>query len=202
MTWVKLCGMTRRPDVEAAVDAGADAVGFVTHPGSPRCVTPDAIAVLVDGIPLTAFLVTVDAEPGWLVDTAAGLGVGGVQPHGSMAAESAEAAVAAGLQVLFPVHPASPQAPVDPPAGAVPLLDNAAPGLHGGTGRSFDWSLTAGVSGPFVLAGGLHPGNVARAVEITGAWGVDVAGGVESSPGVKDHEMMRMFVDLAKGGAR
>jgi phosphoribosylanthranilate isomerase len=198
VSWVKLCGMTRRSDVEAAVAAGADAVGFVTHPGSPRCVTLEDVAGLVDGLGLATFLVTVDAEAARLVESALDLGVTGVQPHGRGAFEAATEALAGGLRVLFPVHPSTGGSMVDVPNGAIPLLDNSAEGLHGGTGLAFDWSLAAEVPERFVLAGGLDPGNVAEAIRRTGAWGVDVASGIEASPGVKDHAMLRRFVEEAR----
>lgn len=198
MSWVKLCGMTRRSDVEAAVAAGADAVGFVTHPASPRCVSVEDVAGLADGIGVATFLVTVDAKAARLVESALELGVTGVQPHGRGAVEAATEAMAGGLSVLFPVHPSAGGSVLDVPEGAIPLLDNTAEGLHGGTGLAFDWSLAAAVPGRFVLAGGLDPGNVADSIRRTGAWGVDVASGIESSPGVKDHEMLRRFVEEAR----
>jgi phosphoribosylanthranilate isomerase len=199
MTWVKLCGMTRRIDVEAAVDAGADAVGFVVYPGSPRHVDAAAVAGLAEGIDAERFLVTVDADPEWLTATAADVGVDGVQPHGTHAEAAARAALEAGLRVLFPVAVGNdiPDLSVVP-AGARPLLDTAAGILRGGSGRSFDWSLASGLGGGFVLAGGLTPGVVADAVRRTGAWGVDVASGVEAAPGVKDHVLMRRFVTEAR----
>ena len=199
MTWVKLCGMTRRRDVEVAVAAGADAVGFVVYDGSPRRVAPARVAHLASDLPIASFLVTVDAEPGWLVDTARGAGTTGVQPHGRHASEAAGAALAAGLEVLYPVAVGAekPDLSVLPP-GARLLLDSAAAGLYGGTGRPFDWSLVAGLDPEFVLAGGLTPDTVAEAVRRARPWGVDVASGVEEAPGIKDHRLLRRFVEEAK----
>ena len=103
MTWVKLCGMARRRDVEAAVGVGADAVGFVVAPVSPRCVPLDLVAGLGAGITIDRFLLTVDADPDWVLAAAMSSGMSGVQPHGANAAATARLALSAGLKVLFPI---------------------------------------------------------------------------------------------------
>lgn len=198
MTWVKLCGMTRREDVERAEQVGADAVGFVVYEGSARRVAPDDVARLGTGIGVERYLVTVDEDPSRLVAMAGRAEVTGVQPHGRHAHAAAEAALAAGLGVLFPV-PVGVEA-VDlsgVPTGCIPLLDRMSP-RHGGTGRSFDWRLADDLHRPWVLAGGLTPGTVGAAVARLAPWGVDVASGVEVAPGVKDHELMREFVEAAR----
>ncbi len=199
MTWVKLCGMTRRGDVEAAVESGADAVGFVVAEMSPRCISLDVVAELNAGIFIERYLLTVDADPDWVVDAAISSGVSGVQPHGVHAADTAHAALAAGLEVLFPI-PVMTTTPAlhAVPDGARPLLDTGGSGVHGGSGRPFAWDLASGLPGDFVIAGGLTPESVASAIAITGAWGVDVSSGVEESPGIKDHELMRRFVAASR----
>ena len=106
--------------------------------------------------------------------------------------------MAAGYRVLFPVPVGGAADLGRVPDGAMPLLDTAVPGLHGGTGAAFDWSLAAGLERAIVVAGGLDPGNVADAVAATGAWGVDVASGVERRPGVKDPDAMRRFVEAVR----
>jgi len=198
MTWVKLCGMTRRGDVEAAFLAGADAVGFVTAPGSVRRVTPEQAAVLGEGFGIERYLVTVDLEPGLLLATALLAAVDGVQPHGRHSVEAADLMLREGYRVLFPVRVDGPPDLLQVPDGAIPLLDTAVPGLHGGTGESFDWGLAAGLGRDVVVAGGLTPGNVGVAVAAAVPWGVDVASGVESAPGVKDSVAMRRFVEAAR----
>lgn len=199
MTWVKLCGMTTREDVLAAVACGADAVGFVVAAGSPRRVDPDRLAALAEGVPIGRYLVTVDAEPDEALAFAAAGGVDGVQPHGRHAIAVARAARDAGLSVLFPVAvvDGTPDLAIVPD-GCRPLLDTGGTGLHGGSGRTFRWQHAAGLSRPFVVAGGLTPNNVAEAVAVSGAWGVDVASGVESVAGIKDHEAMRRFVEAVR----
>ena len=198
MTWVKFCGMTRREDVEAAVVAGADAVGFVTASGSVRRVTPEQAALLGDGIGIERFLVTVDLEPGLLLAAARVGGVDGVQPHGRHSVEAADLMLREGYRVLFPVRVDGRPDLSQVPDGAIPLLDTAVPGLHGGTGESFDWSLAAGLDRDVVVAGGLTPWNVAVAMAAAVPWGVDVASGVESTLGVKDSVAMKRFVEAAR----
>jgi phosphoribosylanthranilate isomerase len=198
MTWIKFCGMTRRSDVEMAAALGVDAVGFVTYPGSPRAVKPEEAARLGEGIEPRRFLVTVDLGPEELLEAAALAGVDGVQPHGRRSVVAAAAAQRAGYEVLFPVPVARSVDLGDVPTGAMPLLDVADPGRHGGTGRTFDWRLAEGLDVDFVLAGGLKPGNVAAAVRITAPWGVDVSSGIEQAPRVKDQRRMREFVEALR----
>ncbi len=192
--WVKLCGMQSAADVAAAAQAGADAVGFVTAARSIRHITPDMAAEYGRSAALETYLVTEDQPPEALLRAAAIAAVSGVQPHGTHAAAAAEAALAAGLKVLFPIA-------VDPgadftgvPEGAVPILDSAT----WGGGVAFDHSLIPAGFGPFVLAGGLTPENVADAVRSLHPYGVDVSSGIESEPGVKDHRLMREFVEAVR----
>jgi phosphoribosylanthranilate isomerase len=198
MTWVKLCGMRTAADVEAALAAGADAVGFVTVPGSPRRITVEEAGAAGQRQPIATYLVTVDLEPAAALEAAGRARVDGLQPHGRHARAAAEAALAAGLQVLFPVPARRPLDVGGVPDGAVPLLDTADPDRHGGTGRSFDWTVAAGLDRPVVLAGGLTADTVADAIRIAAPWGVDVSSGIESAPGVKDHGEMRRFVEAVR----
>jgi phosphoribosylanthranilate isomerase len=195
--WVKVCGLRLRRDVEVAVEAGADAVGFVLA-DSPRRVSPATARALGAGIPIDTVLVTVDAEPEQLMRWVDGTGASGVQPHGRYAQTAGDAAVARGLFVL---HPVAIRAAVDLAeiaADRVPLVDTYRPGRSGGTGTPFDWSLTEGVQRDFVLAGGLSPDNVVEAITRARPWGVDASTGLESAAGVKDPERIRAFVREAK----
>ena len=103
MTWVKVCGLRRPTDVEAAIEAGADAVGFVLAEGSPRYVTETRARELAGGVPVLTVIVTVDLTPDQLLAAVAATGVGGVQPHGDYRQEAAAAAEREGLFVLHPV---------------------------------------------------------------------------------------------------
>ncbi len=197
MTWVKVCGLTRVEDVVAAVAAGADAVGIVLIPSSPRYVPRERAGVLVaaaEGV--RRVLLTVDVAPGALEDLLDETGADGIQPYGSHASAVATAAVAAGVFVLRPV-PVAAGVDLPGPEEGVPLLDAAGPAL-GGTGRRFDWELAAGIDGPWVLAGGLGPDNVAEAVAMVRPWGVDASSRLETAPGIKDHGRVAAFVREAK----
>ena len=199
MIWVKTCGLRTEADVAAAVDAGADAVGFVLAPDSPRRVTATRAQELTRDVPVLSVIVTVDLTPGALLAAAASTGARGVQPHGKHRWEAAGAAEREGLFVL---HPLAVRGPVDlseVPDGQTPLLDSFRPGMHGGTGESFDWDVLRGLERNYVLAGGLGPDNVAAAVQSAAPWGVDASSGLESSPGVKDPVLIRDFVEIARG---
>lgn len=195
--FVKVCGLSRLADVEAAAGAGADAVGFVHWQPSPRHLPVPAIAKLAAASPLPGYLVTVDLPAGPLVEMAIEAAVAGVQPHGRHAPEAAAAAIAAGLSVIRPTRPGTPTDEI--PLDQILLLDTPHPDLPGGSGATFDWSLAASVGRPFILAGGLGPDNVAEAVRTVRPFGVDASSRLESAPGVKDADRIRRFVEEAKG---
>jgi phosphoribosylanthranilate isomerase len=196
MTWVKVCGLSQPAEVEAAVVAGADAVGFVFYEPSPRNITPDRARALGQTAGVLTVAVTVDLDADSLLHIADLAGVGAVQPHGANAAQAASAAIEAGLAVLRPVTVAGPVDLTVVPGDELPLLDS---GSIGGTGTAFDWSWLGNLDRPFVLAGGLGPDNVADAVERFAPWGVDASSGLESAPGVKDLSKVTAFVNRAKG---
>ena len=201
MTWVKVCGITSEAARDAAVESGADAVGFVLAPSSPRAVDVATARALITGVEIGTFLVTVDMPPDDLVALVEATGARGVQPHGAHRHDVAVVALSLGLDVLLPVAvgAAGPRDEVDEVArGAIPLLDTADDGVHGGTGRVFAWDLVAGLHRPFVLAGGLGPDNVADAIHAVRPWGVDASSRLESAPGVKDPDTIRAFVARAR----
>jgi len=203
VTWVKICGLTREADVATAVDAGADALGFVLAGRSARCIPVQRAAALMTGVPALRILVTEDEEPEELLEAASLTGADGVQPHGQHRVAAAAAAAEAGFLVLRPVAVGS-TGPEDDlaalPTTEIPLLDRARPGGSGGSGEVFDWDLIAATERRFVLAGGLGPGNVASAVTRVRPWGVDASSRLESAPGVKDPGKVAAFVARAKGG--
>ncbi len=196
MTWVKVCGLTTSDDVEVAVAAGADAVGFVNVPESPRYVTLDRATGLAADVTAVTVLLTIDLDP---TDALAALdrtGISAIQPYGENRREAAAAALAAGYRVLFSMRP-GPDLDLSQVPG-IPLLDTPSQTHLGGTGRSFDWELARGVTEAFVLAGGLGPDNVVDAIARVGPWGVDASSGLERSPGHKDHSMVADFINKAK----
>lgn len=196
MTWVKVCGLTRTEDVAAAVAAGADAVGFVSHPGSPRYVSLPALADLAHDVPITTVVLTVDLGVAAAMTAVEATGVDAIQPYGVHANAIAAAAIDAGIAVLYPVGRLDDDLTI--PDGAVPLFDTPDESVHGGTGRTFDWSLLDDAVGDFVLAGGLGPDNVAQAVRSVRPWGVDASSRLEAAPGVKDAGKVTAFVQEAK----
>ena len=190
-----------------AVSAGADAIGLVLA-SSPRQISLEQAKQLAQYVAehhpgVLTFAVTADRTPEELCTLVQVLAVSGVQPHGRYSQEAGISARLANpeLAVLEPVG-------VDPvkglgdwstiPEGHRPLFDTKMHGVEGGSGISFDWGLVADVSRQFVLAGGLNAENVAQAVAISGAWGVDASSGLESSPGTKDLIRIRDFVQGAK----
>ncbi len=198
---VKICGITRLEDALAAARLGADWVGFNFWPRSRRYLAPEAAAPIVAALPASVLPVGVFVDP-----TAAELsravqvsGVRTVQLHGDEPPALCAAAlvpVVKGIRVRD-AHSLAALAAYEVSAF---LLDSPGPG-YGGSGRVFDWSLAAEIAAelPLWLAGGLTPENVGEAVRRVRPRGVDVASGVESSPGVKDMGLMEAFVRNAKG---
>jgi phosphoribosylanthranilate isomerase len=198
---VKICGITRLEDALAAAQAGADALGFNFWPKSKRYLEPRAAAEIIALLPPFVATVGVFVDPtrDEALRAAEASGVQWLQLHGD---ESPEFCAALPLPVLKAVrvrHRASLDA-LDEYDVAGFLLDADSTG-YGGSGATFDWDLAAEAArrAPIVLAGGLRPENVADAVRKVRPWGVDVASGVESAPGVKDHEKTARFIREAKG---
>ncbi len=195
---VKICGLTRREDVAAAVAAGADLVGFV-FAASPRRVTPGKVLEIGAGVPAAVKKVGVfvDERPERVVEIARTCGLDLVQLHGGEDEAYCRRILAAGCDFIKVFRLGRDRRP---PTAAFPgswalLFDTFLPGMAGGGGRTFDWNLVSGWSGRrFFLAGGLDPGNVGRALALTRPFGVDVSSGVESAPGIKDHEKIKRFV--------
>ena len=198
MTWVKVCGMRTVSDLEAAAEAGADVVGLVLIPGTPRYLELDDAARLASASRLPAVILTLDATPGDLVDLVDQVGAAGVQPYGDHVPESAHAAAEAGAFVLRPVRVRGPVDLGALPPGHTAFLDAYSPDALGGTGKQVapEWLPPPGSR--YVLAGGLKPSNVADAVSRYRPWGVDASSGLESAPGVKDPARIRDFVRNAK----
>jgi phosphoribosylanthranilate isomerase len=203
-TRVKICGLTRAEDVHAAVALGADAIGLVFYPPSPRAVTPLVAAKLAEVVPAFVTLVGlfVDAEPGTIRETIAQVPLGALQFHGH---EEPDDCVGYGLPWLKAIA-VRPGVDLDREseryAGAASLLlDTFDPRIAGGTGRRFDWDLVPpSLAGSIVLAGGLDPSNVEEAVRRVRPYAVDVSGGVESSKGVKDRVKMQRFFRGVRDG--
>lgn len=194
MTRVKICGIRTEQAARAAVEAGADAVGFVFYPQSPRFVEPHTAARLARLLPpfVLRVGVFVNAPVEAVRRIAEQVGLDLVQLHGD---EPPEVCARMPRRVIKAVRVDGPQALERArhyPACAV-LLDAYAPDRYGGTGRSFDWSLARGLDRPVILSGGLTPDNVAQAVRQVRPYAVDVSSGVETS-GDKDPQKVAAFV--------
>ena len=200
MTWVKVCGLTRESDVAAAVDSGADALGFVLVQGSPRQISTERAADLMDGVPALRILLTVDASIGEMAAAVDASSPDGLQPYGNQADEVAAWGQANGLIVLHPLRrgAAGSWGVGTVPEGQIPLLDSATGADLGGTGVPLDWDSLPRPARPFVLAGGLDPSNVSIAIATLRPWGVDASTGLESAPGIKDTARVAAFVEEAK----
>ena len=206
MTRVKLCGITSEDDRDAAVAAGADAVGFIVDVAvdTPREVTVESAADLVDGLPpfVSSVLVTMPDSVEDALALQQAVRADAIQVHGTLSPEYVGGLRArADATVLAAVSPDDDVAAYADHADAL-LVDSVDEAGGGGTGETHDWERTRGVvSGvdvPVVLAGGLTPDNVAEAVETVGPYAVDTASGVESAGGVKDADAMEQFVARAR----
>lgn len=198
MTWVKVCGMRAAADVEAAAEAGADALGLNLIPGTPRYLEVDDAARLASLSRVPSVILTLDARPHELVELLERVGAAGAQPYGDHAPDAARAAATAGAFVLRPHRVRGPVDLGTIPTGQTGLLDGYSPDGLGGTGRQVapEWLPPPGSH--YVLAGGLSPSNVAEAVSRHRPWGVDASSGLESAYGVKDPARIRSFVRNAK----
>ncbi len=188
---VKICGITNRDDAMAAVEYGAGALGFIFYPKSPRHATAEMLAPWIGEIPAGVLKVGVfvDEAPDRIEALAAEVGLDVAQLHGAEtpAQHPRNLIIWKGMRVRDGILPST-----DYPADAI-LLDGP------GNGRTFDWSLAKQLQRPFVLAGGLTPENVREAIEQTNPYGVDIASGIESVPGRKDHTRMKQFIKAAQG---
>ncbi|GBD30581.1 N-(5'-phosphoribosyl)anthranilate isomerase [bacterium HR32] len=194
MTRVKICGVRTEAAARAAAEAGADAVGFVFYPESPRFLRPERAAEIARTLPpfVVRVGVFVNAPLAVVDEVADRVGLDVVQLHGD---EPPEVCARMRRRVVKAVRVRSAQdveAVRRYPVGAV-LLDTHVPGRYGGTGQRFDWSAVPSLDRPVILSGGLTPENVAQAVVLVRPYGVDVSSGVETD-GEKDPRKIAAFV--------
>ena len=205
----KICGLSTPDTLDAAIEAGAGFVGFVTFPRSPRHIESlDLLKSLGERVPRTVVRVGLFVDPDdALIDARLATGaIDMLQLHGAETPERLAALKArTGKQVMKAIKVASPtdvERGIAAYAGVADrLMFDAADGtLPGGNAKAFDWTFLSGrtVPLPWFLAGGLNPGNVAEAVRVTGARAVDVSSGVEATRGVKSAELIRAFLGAVR----
>lgn len=196
---VKICGITNEEDLRAAAEAGADALGFNFYPGSPRYLSEQDAEALLRVVPAGVLKVGVFVnEPSERVAALAKrLGLDVVQLHGQCGTPS-------GLRIWRVVQLGSglDQAALQDPDAEAVVLEAAAAGAWGGTGKTFDWSLARVAGRRIVLAGGLDAENVGAAIAAARPWGVDACSRLEAAPGRKDHRRVRDFIRAARQAAR
>ena len=194
---VKVCGITRLEDAEAAVGLGADAIGFILWPKSPRVISLDEAARIANALPpfVTRVGVFVNPSLNEAREAVDRVGLDAVQLHGDETPAAFRALPVRCLKVATLESDDDIRAVAAWPADVMPLVDAADRERRGGTGRVANWTRAAQVSfvRPIVLSGGLTADNVSQAIAATRPWAVDVSSGVETSPGVKSVERMEKF---------
>jgi phosphoribosylanthranilate isomerase len=210
MTWVKVCGMTNLEDALSAVEAGADAVGFVFYEKSSRCVSVETARQILQELPkeIEKVGVFVNEAGDMLSEIAERAGLTAIQMHGDredphvadlVKARRPELKVLAAISMVHE-SPDGWAMRWRPDVVHAFLVDSGGGSKPGGTGKTFDWRKSGPVlekikaRGNVVAAGGLTPENVAMALSVLKPWGVDVVSGVETRPGKKDPEKVRAFV--------
>ena len=200
--FVKICGITRVEDARAAVAAGANALGFVFWPKSPRYIDPararEIVGTLSPGV--TPIGVFVDQPADEVNRVAAEVGLGAVQLHGNedeAYVRTMTRPVVKAVAVAAGTAPAIDVWPLD----VTVLLDVHDPAKKGGTGKTIDWTTASEIAKRrnVVLAGGLTPDNVADAIALVRPYGIDVSSGVESAPGIKDHGRITALFEAVHG---
>jgi phosphoribosylanthranilate isomerase len=202
MTEIKICGITNIEDALCAAACGADAVGFIFHPASPRYITPgrakEIIAVLPRGIATVG--VFVNREAGEVALTVADCGLDLIQLHGDESPEYCRRFPPE--QVIKAVSPRTSEdlRAFDAYDVRAFLIDSREAGRYGGTGKRADWELAArfGKTHPLILAGGLGSENIGEALAAVAPAAVDLNSGCEWAPGSKDHERMRRIIGMIR----
>jgi phosphoribosylanthranilate isomerase len=200
---IKVCGITSLEDALAAVEAGADALGFNFYPDSPRYITPLLARSIVESLPESVLSVGVfvNERPETVLSVAKEAGLGGLQLHGD---ETPEYCGAVGGRFLIKAlrvgEGFTPESAAEYPVDAV-LLDAFDASARGGTGHIFDWRLarrTRELVPKLFLAGGLSPANIEEAIAAVAPYGVDACSALESAPGRKDTALVRDFIARAR----
>lgn len=202
-TETKICGITRLEDALCAATCGADAVGFIFHPASPRYITPERaraiIAKLPEGIATVGVFVNHTREV--VEQTVEACGLDLIQLHGDES--PAYCRLFPPERVIKAISPGTPEefGVLDAYQVRAFLIDARDPNLYGGTGKRSDWELAKRIRAahPLILAGGLNPGNIEEALAAVAPQAVDINSGCELAPGIKDHDRMRKMIGMIRG---
>jgi phosphoribosylanthranilate isomerase len=196
-TRVKICGMTRRQDADFAAESGVDAIGLVFYPPSPRALTIAQAQEVVAGIApfVTVVGLFVNPDKELVSQCLDALPIDIIQFHGDESPAFCEQFARPYIKAIR-MKPGTDLKQVTEAHRAARgfLLDAYQPGVPGGTGKTFDWSLIADIDRPVILAGGLNAGNVQQAIQQVRPFAVDVSGGVESEKGIKSHDKISAFM--------
>jgi len=202
MTEIKICGITDPDDALAAAGAGADALGFIFYPKSPRCVSPGRAREIIAALPRTVSKVGVfvNDDPDRIEEIAGICGLDLIQLHGDETPEYCRRFPASMvIKALSPRTAADLEGVADYPVRAI-LVDASAPGRYGGTGKTSNWHLAKSLahSCTLILSGGLNSGNIQDAIASVSPDAVDINSGVESAPGRKDHDKIRDIIEMIR----
>lgn len=205
--FIKICGITNEADAIAAIEAGADALGFNIVPQSKRCIDLNVAGVWIENLPKDIWKVAVTADPNW--EDACRLGqlsfIDALQLHGNESPDFCRRLrdANAPFAKAVPVTGSKSLAALPDYFTDTIILDSGAGGAFGGTGKTFPWKFAPEFvrNHPkisVILAGGLSPQNVTEAVRVVKPRGVDVTTGVEAAPGRKDHDLIKAFIEAAR----
>lgn len=201
-TFIKICGIRHAKDAEVAIAAGADALGFIFYRKSQRYIQPEDAALIISSLPTCPMTVGVfvDEDPNLMQDIGKRVGLDALQLHGHESPEMCHRIT--GFKVFKAIRVSVSQDLIGAsdylPLVDKILFDSHVPGEQGGTGIHFDHHWLRAVNHPYILAGGLNPDNVGTVMENLSPYGVDVSSGVEHAPGVKNHEKIRLFIEVVR----
>ncbi len=201
MVKIKICGITNTKDALAAVSYGADALGFVFYPKSPRIVTLETARNIISSLPrsITTVGVFVDEAKGRIEEIFTSTGIDVVQLHGHESPDDCK--LSKKIIKAIRVKELSDLKQLSDYDVSAFLLDTYSPNEIGGTGQTFNWEIAveARKYGKIILAGGLNPKNIVEAIKFVQPYGVDVSSGVEKDQkGKKDHKKLKLFIERAK----
>ena len=198
---VKICGITNFEDAKAAVDLGANIIGFNFYPKSPRYITPEAAAEIIYKLPafVDVAAIFVNDSLQKIKDTLKICPLNWIQLHGDETPEFCHSLTVLSVKTMkaIRVKNKSDIDKADDYLTDAVLLDAYHPEKYGGTGMTFDWNIIGSLDKRIFLAGGINPENARDAVEL-GVYGIDVCSGIEASPGKKDHEKIKLLLENIK----